>query len=65
MKCYDKERCICSLFENPNYFDYEDRIYAINKYKDEFFDIKKLYSYAEELNIYDEVSKVFEVLKWN
>lgn len=65
VRCYDKERCICDLFIRPDYYDYEDRVYAINEYKNNYINLKKLYEYAKELNVYDEVRNVFEVIGWN
>ncbi len=64
VKTYDKERCICDLFLRDDY-DYEDRVYAINEYKDNFLNLKKLYGYARELNVYDKVKAIFEVIGWN
>jgi len=65
VKSYDKERCICDLFLRPDYYDFEERIYAINEYKKNYLNIKKLYKYAKELKVYDEVKNVFEVIGWN
>jgi len=64
VKTYDKERCICELFIKPDHYDHEDRIYAINEYRDDYIDIKKLYEYAMKLKVYDEVKNVFEVIGW-
>lgn len=64
VKCYDKERCICDLFIRDD-FDYEDRVYAINEYKKNYMNLKKLYDYAKELGVYDEIRNVFEVIGWN
>lgn len=64
VRAYDKERCICDLFIRPNHYDYEDRVYAINEYKDKYLDFKKLYDYAKKLGVYEEVSNVFEVIGW-
>lgn len=65
VKSYDKERCICDLFINPDKYDYEDRVYAINEYKNNYLNFDKLYSYAKQLGVYDEVKNVFEVIGWN
>ncbi len=64
VKTYDKERCICELFKRNDY-DYESVIYAINEYKDNYLNIKKLYEYAKVLNVYEKVRNVFEVIGWN
>lgn len=64
VKTYDKERCICDLFKRNDY-DYESVIYAINEYKDNYLNIKKLYEYARELKVYEKVRNVFEVIGWN
>ena len=65
VRCYDKERCICDLFIRPDNYDYEDRIYAINTYKNEYLNLDKLYSYANKLGVLDIVKSVFEVVAWN
>lgn len=65
VRTYDKERCICDLFIRPDYYDYEDRVYAINEYKKSYLNIKKLYEHAKILKVYDEVRNVFEVIGWN
>ncbi len=64
VKSYDKERCICDLFIRPDHYDYEDRVYAINEYKEKYLDFKKLYDYAKKLGVYEKVSNVFEVIGW-
>ena len=64
VRCYDMERCVCDLFIRPDHYDYEDRIYAINEYKNKYLDFKKLYEYARKLGVYEEVSNVFEVIGW-
>lgn len=64
VKCYNKERCICNLFIE-NDFDYEDKVYAINEYKKNYLNIKKLYEYAKNLKVLDKVRNVFEVIAWN
>ncbi len=61
--CYDKERCICDLFLNDD-FDYEDKAYAINEYKNNYLNKDKLYSYAKQLGIFQEVFNLFEVIAW-
>ena len=63
-KCYDKERCICDLFIY-NDFEYEEKAYAINIYKEKYLNKDKLYSYAKKLGIFKEVFNVFEVIIWN
>lgn len=65
VRCYDKERCICDLFIRPDYYDYEDRIFAINEYKNRYLNFKKLYNYAEKLGVYEKVKNLFEVIGWN
>jgi len=65
VKSYDKERCICDLFINSDKYDYEDRVYAINEYKNNYLDFNKLYSCAKKLGVYDKVKNVFEVIGWN
>ncbi len=64
VKTYDKERCICNLFMQNDY-DYESVIYAINEYKDNYLNIKKLYEYAKVLNVYEKVRNVFELIRCN
>lgn len=64
VKCYDKERCICDLFIRED-FDYEDKVYAINEYKRNYLNLKKLYDYAKQLDVYYEIKNVFEVIGWN
>jgi predicted transcriptional regulator of viral defense system len=65
VRSYDKERCICDLFIRPDFYDYEDRVYAINTYKKNYLNFKKLYEYAKIFNVYNEVKNVFEVIGWN
>lgn len=65
VKSWDKERIICDLFANPNNYEYEDRIYAINEYKKNYFNLKKLYTYAKIFNVYEKIKIVFEVIGWN
>ncbi len=65
VRCYDKERCICDLFIRADYYDYEDRVYAINEYKNRYLNFDKLYDYAEKLGVIKEVRNVFEVIGWN
>lgn len=65
VRCYDKERCICDLFIRPDNYDYEDRVFAINEYKNNYLNIKKLYEYAKKLKVYDDIKNVFEVIVWN
>ena len=62
-KCYDKERCICDLFIYDD-FEYEEKAYAINTYKEKYLNKEKLYSYAKKLGVYKEVFNVFEVIAW-
>ncbi len=64
VRTYDKERCICDLFIRPDDYDYEDRIYAINEYKNKYLNFKKLYKYAKSLGVYEKVSNVFEIIGW-
>lgn len=64
VKAYDKERCICDLFIDDSY-DSEDRSYAIKHYRENDLDLKKLYEYAKQLNIFSKVKNVFEVIAWN
>lgn len=63
VRCYNKERCICDLFINE--YDFEDKIYAINKYKNNYLDFEKLYDYANQLGILEKVKNIFEVIGWN
>ena len=65
VRCYDKERCICDLFIRPDNYDYEDRVYAINTYKNEYLNFDKLYNYASILGVLDKVKSVYEVVAWN
>lgn len=65
VRAYDKERSICDLFIRPDFFEYEDRAYAINEYKKRYLNMKKLYEYAKVLKVYEEVRNVFEVIGWN
>ena len=65
VRCYDKERCICDLFIRPDNYDYEDRVYAINAYKNDYLNFDKLYEYAKKLGVLDKVKSVFEVVAWN
>ena len=65
VRCYDKERCICDLFIRPDNYDYEDRIYAIKEYKNNYLNFDKLYEYAKILGVYEIVKSVFEVVGWN
>jgi len=65
VRCYDKERCICDLFIRPDNYDYEDRVYAINTYKNEYLNFDKLYNYADKLGVLEKVKSVFEVIAWN
>ena len=51
VKTYDKERCICDLFIRPDFYNYEDRVFAINEYKNKYLDFKKLYDYAKKLGV--------------
>ena len=63
VRCYNKERCICDLFINE--YDFEDKIYAINEYKNNYLDFEKLYDYANQLGILEKVKNIFEVIGWN
>lgn len=63
VRCYNKERCICDLFIND--YDFEDKIFAIIEYKNNYLDFDKLYNYADQLGILDKVKNVFEVIVWN
>ena len=63
-KCYDRERCICDLFIYDD-FDYEEKAYAINIYKEKYLNKDKLYSYAKKLGVFKEVFNLFEVIVWN
>ena len=65
VRCYDKERCICDLFIRPDNYDYEDRVYAIKEYKNNYLNFDKLYEYAKILGVYEIVRSVFEVVGWN
>lgn len=65
VRSYDMERCICDLFIRPDYYEYEDRVFAIREYANNFLNFKKLYDYAKKLNVYDEVRNVFEVIGWS
>ena len=65
VRCYDKERCICDLFLRPDNYDYEDRVYAINTYKNVYLNFDKLYNYARILGVLDKVKSVFEVVAWS
>ena len=65
VRCYDKERCICDLCIRPDNYDYEDRVYAINTYKNEYLNFDKLYNYASILGVLDKVKSVYEVVAWN
>lgn len=65
IRTYDKERCICDLFIRPDFYDFEQRAFAINEYKKNYLNIKKLYEYAKILKVYNEVKNVFEVIGWN
>lgn len=65
VRSYDKERCICDLFIRPDYYDYEDRVFAIKEYASKYLDFKKLYEYAKILEVYENVRNVFEVIGWN
>ena len=62
--CYNKERCICNIFM-INFCDEEVKAYAIREYKNKYLNINKLYDYARQLNIYNEVKNIFEVLLWD
>lgn len=64
VKTYDKERCICDLFIRPDFYNYEDRVFAINEYKNKYLDLKKLYDYAKKLGVFEKVHNVFEVIGW-
>ena len=65
VKTYDKERSICDLFIRKDHYDAEDMNYAIREYARHHLDLEKLYSYAKQLNVYEKVRKVFEVISWN
>lgn len=62
VRTHDKERCICDLFMRSDFYDYEDRVYAINEYKRNYLNIKKLYEYAKLFKVYEEVKNVFELI---
>ena len=65
VRCYDRERCICDLFIRPDNYDYEERVFAINEYKNNYLNLDKLYDYANKLGILKDVENVFEVIAWN
>ena len=62
--CYDKERSICNIFMT-NFCDEEVKAFAIKEYKNKYLNINKLYDYAKQLNVYDAVKNIFEVLLWD
>ncbi len=59
VKCYNKERCICDLFDRPNNYTIEDKAYAIYTYKKKYLNIDKLYDYALKLNVLEFVKREF------
>lgn len=65
VKAYDKERSICDLFMRTDHYDAEDKNYAIREYSRHHLDLEKLYSYAKQLDVYERVRNVFEVISWN
>lgn len=64
VKAYDRERSICNLFIRSDCFDAEDRNYAIREYARRYLNLEKLYIYAKQLGIYEEIRNVFEVISW-
>jgi len=64
VKSYDMERSICDLFMRKDHYDAEDMNYAIMEYARHHLDLEKLYSYAKQLNVYEKVKNVFEVISW-
>lgn len=65
VKGYDRERSICDLFVRPEHFDAEDRNFAIREYARQYLNLAKLYDYAKQLDVYEEIRNVFEVIIWN
>lgn len=65
VRCYNRERCVCDLFLRPDNYDYEERIFAINEYKNNYLNLDNLYKCAKELGVLKEVENVFEVIAWN
>ena len=62
IRCYNVERCLCDLIKCKDKIYLEYLKYAFNEYyKVQKNDIKKLYEYAKELNIYDKVKEFMEV----
>lgn len=60
---YDKERCICDLVKNRKKIEVQNYQTAIKTYmRDSNKDLSKLITYAEVLNVRDEVMKYIEVL---
>lgn len=62
VQCYDVERCLCDLIKCKDKIYLEYLKYAFNiYYKVQKNDIKKLYEYAKELNVYDKVKEFMEI----
>ncbi len=65
VRAYDKERSVCDLFIRPEHYDAEDRVFAIKEYARRYLNLEKLYMYAKDLGVYEEVKNVFEVFLWS
>lgn len=63
VNCYNVERTICDIIRNKDKIEKYQFVDALKKYADlKVKDISKLYKYAKEFNIKDEVRKYIEVL---
>lgn len=63
VKAYDVERCLCDLFYYYDDFEWEERAYALKEVDAKKIDFRKLYEYAEKLNVVKEITMVM-ILVW-
>lgn len=63
VRVYDVERCICDIIKSKNRMDLDMVKYSIKKYlKSEMRNLKKLFEYAEMLEVKNEVIDVVSLL---
>lgn len=63
VKVYDLERTVCDLIKNRNEIESELFSKTINRYvRYKNKDLNKLYAYSKQMNIYDKVKDILEVI---
>ena len=63
VRVYDPERCICDILKNPDSVDLEVYNKIINNYfRQRHRNLITLEKYAKELNVYEKLQNIMEVL---